>query len=719
MMPKIYKKKVFSVVVAMVFIISVFLTDSVNTDNEANFQNDPLSSFYEQLEIVYSSDSIGRKIIASGDVYVVGSMYNETSGSYDALLSKYNSSGYTQWNESWGGQMNDYGFAIAESETAIHVVGATNSYGSGDSDAFLLTYNASGNLLWNVTYQNNGWDEARGVACLNDSIYVTGFVSTASRSQDIFVLKYNETGSLLWNETYGSVESDVGFDICGFEGEYIYVTGKTGSSGNNDIILLKLDANGTAIWNVTYGGSLSDEGVSVLERDGNVYVGGNTKSYGAGSTDFMLLKYNSSGDFQWETTWGGTDIDRSYDLSIDSKGSLLMVGYTESFAVSGKDACVVKFNRTGDVQWYETRFDLADPADDIAYGSDVNQNDEVYVTGATGNHLFVSKYSQVPGVFYLTNNATAPDDGTFILRWSESLGARNYTLYQSNEPITDINSSVQIVVSETTVMAREFYSLDEGTYYYLAVAHNEYGNTTVVQQAEVEVKRAPGEFWLSHDALDPDPDGKVNLTWTPSTNASSYEVYLNGSLRDQINDTFYLLEWLGNAEYVAQVIAINEVGTNASNEAFFSVLNFPAAFAAYSDAGLPDDDGSFYLTWFRSNFTDHYVIYNSSSYVSEINDTVLVHEVFVPALELPTYRIQVSNLQNGTYYYVVFAFNEYGNFSAECLQVTVLIVPDVDPPDLPDPPLEIPAEVIVQVVIFFVFVALLSILVVVRKKMKR
>ncbi|KKK85569.1 hypothetical protein LCGC14_2771990, partial [marine sediment metagenome] len=37
-----------------------------------------------------------------------------------------------------------------------------------------------------------------------------------------------------------------------------------------------------------------------------------TLSYGAGSEDVLLLKYNSSGNLLWNKTWGGSGYEYAY-----------------------------------------------------------------------------------------------------------------------------------------------------------------------------------------------------------------------------------------------------------------------------------------------------------------------------------------------------------------------------------------------------------------------
>jgi len=78
----------------------------------------------------------------------------------------------------------------------------------------------------------------------------------------------------------------------------------------------------------------------------------------------------------------------------------------------------------------------------------------------------------------LESNAENPDDdGSFTLYWG-AVGAVNYTVYEHTSFITVINSSVgSPLASETTDISLLITGYSNGTYYFIVVAHNEYGDT--------------------------------------------------------------------------------------------------------------------------------------------------------------------------------------------------------------------------------------------------
>jgi ABC-type glycerol-3-phosphate transport system substrate-binding protein len=82
-----------------------------------------------------------------------------------------------------------------------------------------------------------------------------------------------------------------------------------------------------------------------------------------------------------------------------------------------------------------------------------------------------------PEAFTLTSNADNPDpDGTFNLVWTSSEGTENYSVYTYNNYINDINQSLTLLANQNAISPYSVSGLANGTYYYIVVAYNEYGN---------------------------------------------------------------------------------------------------------------------------------------------------------------------------------------------------------------------------------------------------
>jgi len=178
----------------------------------------------------------------------------------------------------------------------------------------------------------------------------------------IFFLIFTSFVSLnaQWAKTYGGTLDDKGAEHLSIQetsdGGYI-VLGTTQSfgPGGEDIWILKLTSSGDIEWQRTYGGGSLDRAWSIQQTsDGGYIVGGATSSCGARCSDIWILKLDSSGDIEWQRTYGGTDYDGKPYIQEASDGGYIVAGCTESFGVGHRDFWVLKLTSSGDIEWQRT-----------------------------------------------------------------------------------------------------------------------------------------------------------------------------------------------------------------------------------------------------------------------------------------------------------------------------------------------------------------------------
>ena len=256
--------------------------------------------------------------------------------------------------KAWGGTGSDVGNSLINtSDGGYAVTGQTNSYGAGDWDMFLAKYDASGNLSWNKTWGGAGVDYGKSIVQTSDGGYaVTGH--TVSYGADMFLVKYDASGNLSWSKTWGGASTDYGQSLVQTSDGGYAITGYTVSygAGGADVFLAKYDASGNLSWNKTWGGTSADYGCSLVQTsDGGYAITGQTTSYGAGSYDMFLVKYDSSGNFSWNKIWGGTNIDSGQSLVQTSDGGYATSGYTSNFGTGNYYTFLVKYDSSGNLSW--------------------------------------------------------------------------------------------------------------------------------------------------------------------------------------------------------------------------------------------------------------------------------------------------------------------------------------------------------------------------------
>jgi uncharacterized delta-60 repeat protein len=294
-----------------------------------------------------------------------------------------NLSNSDSWHRTWGGDDDERAFGIAvDSLNNIFLTGHTYSFGGG-INIFLLKYNSSGDLEWYKLWNRSVQDMGRAVALDSlNNIYIVGHSgNTWDGLADMVLVKFNSSGDYQWERTWGGGKNDDAMAITLDSSNNIYLAGYTMSYGlgARDICLVKYNSSGVKLWNTTWGGSDNDRGASiVLDSSGNIFIGGETRNYGAGLTDMCLVKYNSSGDYKWHRTWGGVENDWGKAISIDKMNNIYLTGYTRSFTNGETDMCLVKYNNTGIQQWNHT---WGGKYEEEAYGVAVDSLDNIYITG--------------------------------------------------------------------------------------------------------------------------------------------------------------------------------------------------------------------------------------------------------------------------------------------------------------------------------------------------
>jgi hypothetical protein len=161
----------------------------------------------------------------------------------------------------------------------------------------------------------------------------------------------------MWSKTYGGPgdEMGVGDIVQTSDGGYA-ILGNTTSfgAGGSDFWLIKTDADGNMQWNKTYGGALDDCALSMCQTgDGGYALAGKTNSSGAGAHDFWLVKTDAAGNMLWNKTYGGTDSESAAAVVQTSDGGYAVVGNTR-FGVSDGDAWLVKTDAVGNMLWNKT-----------------------------------------------------------------------------------------------------------------------------------------------------------------------------------------------------------------------------------------------------------------------------------------------------------------------------------------------------------------------------
>lgn len=254
----------------------------------------------------------------------------------------------------YGSTGYDYGYSVTQMlDTGYAVVGATSSFGSGNTDVYLLKTDSMGVAVSHRTFGGINIDQAFSVksTSVDSGLIIAGYTNSLGYGgYDMYVIKTNKNCDSTWTKTYGGTNWDFAYSIePTSDGGYI-IAGGTYSfgSGGEDMYLVKINSNGDTLWTKTYGGAFDDEAKSVKQTtDGGYILTGISKSFGDTNGDIFTIKTDSMGDTLWTYKYQGSLDDNSYDVIEDNTGAgYIIAGKVKSVAF-GFQATYIRINLSG------------------------------------------------------------------------------------------------------------------------------------------------------------------------------------------------------------------------------------------------------------------------------------------------------------------------------------------------------------------------------------
>jgi len=385
-----------------------------------------------------SDEAVSIAVDAAGNSYVTGSAF-ATNGTLDIVTIKYSPSGQQMWLESYNGtgNANDQGAELVlDNAGNVYVTGYSNNLNSFN-DVTTIKYNNSGVLQW-VSFHNgafNNYDQGNALQVdANGNVYVVGYVTASNYTYDFVTIKYNSLGVQQWLQTYNGPGDfndegkDIGIDANG----NVYVTGYSdtlvNTQPNEDIVLLKYNNSGAFQWRKVYDGpghSYEWSKKLTIDKNNNILVVGYGWTASANGNDYIILKWNPSGNFQWirSYNYGPNTFENPADIITDSLNNVIVTGQgITSSSSATNDYLTVKYNSSGTFQW-ASRYNGPANNDDRGTALALDDSLNIFVTGfskGTGTlyDCATVKYdpsgNQIYALRYNNGNANKDDMGNAI-----------------------------------------------------------------------------------------------------------------------------------------------------------------------------------------------------------------------------------------------------------------------------------------------------------------
>jgi len=337
-------------------------------------------------------------------------------GAYDAVVLKLDPGGSFIWAKSFSGAgIQAADCILADVNGNIYVAGGfsdTTDFDPGPAvytlipenlvDCFVVKLDPSGNFIWAKSFGATFETElAEMTFDVNDNIIIAGsfqgscdfdmgpgtLTLNAPTDNAAFILKTDPDGNLFWVKMLDGPNDQGIYRLHVTENDMIYATGQfktsidldpdmgvynVSSAGQRDIFIVKLDAGGNFQYGAKIGGINDDYAYAITSGPENtIYVGGTfqtqievdpgpgTYNLTGSGFDGFVVRLDSSMNFGWGRSFGGTSSDQVNSIAADDAGNLYATGnFTGSmtFPVAAPDVVLnsvsydfflLKFNPAG------------------------------------------------------------------------------------------------------------------------------------------------------------------------------------------------------------------------------------------------------------------------------------------------------------------------------------------------------------------------------------
>lgn len=411
--------------------------------------------------------------------------------SADYWVVKVDSLGNVEWENTIGGTESDQLWSIAQTSDGGYILGGdSKSNISGDKtenclgfeDYWIVKLDAYGNIEWQNTIGGDDNDYCRSVKQTSDGGYIVGGYSLSDTTfdkkevciggDDYWIVKLDSIGNIQWQNTIGGSNTDNlmslkqtkdgGYILAGYSWSSISGDKTENNLGGGSILagqdywVIKVDSIGNIQWQNTIGGIKQDELWSAEQTfDGGYILSGwstSDSSYdksennmGNGIPDYWVVKLDSAGVVQWENTIGGDQYDWLLGAIKQTLDGGYIVGGSSTTNISGdktenncftSDFWLFKLDAFGNILWQNT---IGGNGEEGINSLTQTFDGGYLLAGSSGSNISCDKTENILGSWDYWIVKLAPDTITSIIQFPHY----QLLISISPNPITDkLNVSV-------------------------------------------------------------------------------------------------------------------------------------------------------------------------------------------------------------------------------------------------------------------------------------
>ncbi len=291
-------------------------------------------------------------------IVVVGN-YNgiSTPPKGDVFVTKIDLNGEILWNYTLNISGTDVFLRVIEnSQNELIIIGTNNVTASGyaDGDAYIVKMNLSGGIIWNKSYDfsSGKGDALYHVEEISDGLYIaSGYKNrTSNNDYETLLISFNDTGDLLWNKSYNfGTTQEIFSDFERINSSSFIVAGYTLSESFYAIF----NETGYLNKNITIEFGGVDKMVAIEKFDDNIFIGAGYAQPN-GNYDVQIVFLNRNLEILSNYTYGGPSSELNYFTKpiINTDKSILLPTATNSWGSGGYDIWLLKIDPSGNICQY-------------------------------------------------------------------------------------------------------------------------------------------------------------------------------------------------------------------------------------------------------------------------------------------------------------------------------------------------------------------------------
>ena len=273
----------------------------------------------------------------------------------------------TTYARTFGGADNDeFSSVRATTDGGFIAAGRTRSFGAGNTDAWIVKFDDSGNVQWQKTYGGDNDDRAYTIIPLTSSGYavVGGTWSWYNSTEPwyqwygLWVWRLDDNGNILWQKILGGhiQDYDDRWDILETGTGDLIIAGMRQDASDMDTWILRLrEDTGDIVWQTKLinNGDQQLFGLAPAPDDGLV-VTGMTCDEVTSNCDVLVAMLGADGTLIWQKAYGGDGYDHGWSVTADADGNYVVTGLTTSFTTGLDSLWLLKLDSNGNILWQKS-----------------------------------------------------------------------------------------------------------------------------------------------------------------------------------------------------------------------------------------------------------------------------------------------------------------------------------------------------------------------------